>query len=145
MMSAIRQRYQDFWTRSVAPSRSSLPTAPMMERQPEILLATRFGEIVEVIIPPPKTAVASPQSVLVPSVRDRHIAEIQTKGRMAWQKSAGYNKRSRAETQMGRWKAVIGPKVKARHFDNQKTEAKIGVRVLNRMTELGRPKFERVA
>ncbi|WP_457811112.1 IS5 family transposase [Sinorhizobium meliloti] len=44
------------------------------------LLATRFGEIVEVIIPPPKTAVASPQSVLVPSVRDRHIAEIQTKG-----------------------------------------------------------------
>ncbi|AXA43599.1 MULTISPECIES: IS5 family transposase [Rhizobium] len=109
------------------------------------LLATRFGEIVEVIIPPPKTAVASPQSVLVPSVRDRHIAEIQTKGRMAWQKSAGYNKRSRSETQMGRWKAVIGPKLKARHFDNQKTEAKIGVRVLNRMTELGRPKFERVA
>ncbi|WP_457662967.1 transposase [Sinorhizobium medicae] len=109
------------------------------------LSATRFGEIVEVIIPPPKTAVASPQSVLVPSVRDRHIAEIQTKGRMAWQKSTGYNKRSRAETQMGRWKAVIGPKLKARHFDNQKTEAKIGVRVLNRVTELGRPKFERVA
>ncbi|WP_245277273.1 hypothetical protein [Rhizobium leguminosarum] len=116
-----------------------------MERQPEILLATRFGEIVEVIIPPPKTAVASPQSVLVPSVRDRHIAEIQTKGRMAWQKSAGYNKRSRAETQMGRWKAVIGPNSRPDIFDNQKTEAKIGVRVLNRMTELGRPKFERVA
>ncbi|SEP22456.1 Transposase DDE domain-containing protein [Rhizobium tibeticum] len=35
------------------------------------LLATRFGEIVKVIIPPAKTAVASPQSVLVPSVRDR--------------------------------------------------------------------------
>ncbi|WP_369598506.1 IS5 family transposase [Sinorhizobium meliloti] len=68
------------------------------------LLATRSGEIVEVIIPPPKTAVASPQSVLVPPVRDRHIAEIQIKGRMAWQKSTGYNKRSRAETQMGRWK-----------------------------------------
>ncbi|WP_327437160.1 transposase [Sinorhizobium meliloti] len=94
------------------------------------LLATRFGEIVEVIIPPPKTAVARPQSVLVPPVRDRHIAEIQTKGRIAWQKSTGYNKRSRAETQIGRWKAVIGPKLKSRHFDNQKAEAKIGVRVL---------------
>jgi hypothetical protein len=46
---------------------------------------------------------------------------------------------------MGRWKAVMGPKLKARQFDNQKTEAKIGVRVLNRMTELGRPQFERVA
>ncbi|MER8575634.1 hypothetical protein [Mesorhizobium sp. M1409] len=57
----------------------------------------------------------------------------------------GYNKRSRVETQTGRWKTVIGPKLKARNFDNQKTEAKIGVRVLNRMTELGRPKFERVA
>ena len=109
------------------------------------LLAARFGEIVEAIIPPPKTAVPSPQSVLAPSGRDRHIAEIQTKGRMAWQKSTGYNKRSRVETQMGRWKAVIGPKLKARHFDNQETEAKISVSVLNRMTELGRPECKRVA
>jgi hypothetical protein len=46
---------------------------------------------------------------------------------------------------MGRWEAVIGPRLKARAFENQKTEAKIGVRVLNRMTELGRPHFERTA
>lgn len=46
---------------------------------------------------------------------------------------------------MGRWKAVIGPKLTARAFENQITEAKIGVAVLNRMTELGRPKFERTA
>jgi len=108
-------------------------------------LATRLGEIVEVIIPPPKTAVQGPQSAEDPSIRDRHIAEIETKGRMAWQKSTGYNKRSRVETQMGRWKAVIGPKLKARHFGNQKTDAKIGVHVLNRMTELGRPQLKRVA
>jgi len=49
------------------------------------------------------------------------------------------------ETLMSRWKAVIGPKLKARSFTNQKTEAKIGVRILNRMTELGRPNFERTA
>ena len=46
---------------------------------------------------------------------------------------------------MSRWKAVVGPKLKARRFENQKTEAKIGVRILNRMTELGRPNFERTA
>lgn len=109
------------------------------------LLETRLGEIVEVIIPPPKTAVRSPQSSVNPTVRDCHIAEIETRGRMAWQKSTGYNQRSRVETQMGRWKTVIGPKLKARNFDNQTTEAKIGVRVLNRMTELGRPEFTRVA
>jgi hypothetical protein len=46
---------------------------------------------------------------------------------------------------MGRWKTVIGPKLKARTFENQKTEAKIGVWLLNRMTGLGRPSFERTA
>jgi hypothetical protein len=46
---------------------------------------------------------------------------------------------------MGRWKAVIGPKLKARSFENQKTEAKIGVQILNRMTDLGRPNFQRTA
>ncbi|MEO9780428.1 MAG: hypothetical protein ABJH07_00400 [Sedimentitalea sp.] len=46
---------------------------------------------------------------------------------------------------MGRWKTVIGPTLKARSLENQKTEAGIGVRVLNRMAELGRPSFERTA
>jgi hypothetical protein len=46
---------------------------------------------------------------------------------------------------MGRWKGIIGPKLKARAFENQKTEAKIGLRVLNWMTEFGRPHFERTA
>ena len=85
------------------------------------LLVTRLGEIVEAIIPPPKTAVQSPQSTEDPSIRDRHIVEIETKGRMAWHKSTGYTKRSRVGTQMGRWKAIIGPKLKARNFGNQRT------------------------
>lgn len=78
-------------------------------------------------------------------MRDRHIAEIAARGRMGLQRASGYNQRSRAETLMSRWKAVIGPKLKARSFTNQKKEAKIGVRILNRMTELGHPSFERTA
>jgi hypothetical protein len=108
-------------------------------------LTDRFGPLIEVTIPPPKNAVLSPDVSRNPSIRDQHIAEIEAHGRMAWQKSSGYNQRSRIETQIGRWKAVIGPKLKARSFENQKTEAKIGVRILNRMTELGRPNFERTA
>jgi len=46
---------------------------------------------------------------------------------------------------MGRWKTVVGPKLKALNFDNQTTETKIGARVLNGMTDLGRPEFKRVA
>ncbi len=99
----------------------------------------------EVNIPPPKNAVFSPDTSQHPTSRDRHIAEIESKGRIAWQKSSGYNQRSLGETLMGRWKTVIWSRLNARTFNNQKTEAKIGVRVLNRMTELGRPNFQRTA
>jgi hypothetical protein len=106
-------------------------------------LTERFGAAIKVTIPPPKNAILSPDAAQNPSICDHHIAEIEAHGRMAWQKSSSYNQRSRIETQIGRWKAVIGPKLKARNFENQKTEAKIGVRILNRMTELCRPNFER--
>lgn len=109
------------------------------------LLVERFGTIIEIATPPPKNATFSLNAAQHPTARDRVIAQIKAHGRMAWQKTCGYNQRSRGETQMGRWKAVIGPKLKARTFENQKTEAKIGVRVLNRMTGLGRPSFERAA
>ncbi len=106
----------------------------------------RFGSTIEVTIPPPGNAVPSPNAAQHPTVRDHHIADIRTYGRMAWQKSSGYNQRSRGDcSPMGRWKTVIGPKLKARAFENQKTGAGIGVRVLNRMTGPGRPDFERTA
>lgn len=109
------------------------------------LITARFGGEVEIIVPPPKNAVPSADAAHNPTARDGHIAYIAAHGRIAWQKSSGYNQRSRGETQMGRWKTVIGPKLKARKFENQKTEARIGVRVLNRMTGLGSPCFERTA
>lgn len=108
------------------------------------LLRARFGGMVEVIIPPPKNATPSLQSMSDPTPRDQHIAQIQNHGRLAWQVSSGYNQRSRVETQMGRWKAVIGSKLKARTFENQQTEVRISVTILNQMTELGRPEFEAV-
>jgi len=109
------------------------------------LLAKRFGAALEVTIPPPRNATFSSNMAQDPTLRDYHIAHIMASGRIAWQKISGYNQRSRVETQMGRWKAVIGPKLKARSFANQKIEACIGVRILNRMTGLGRPSFERTA
>jgi hypothetical protein len=106
------------------------------------LLTDRFGTDVEIIIPPPKTAVLSPDAAVNPTLRDQRIAAIATGGRMAWQVISGYNQRSRGETHMSRWKTVIGPKLQARSFPNQKTEAKIGTQILNKMNELGRAKFE---
>lgn len=108
------------------------------------LLKARFGDTVEVIIPPPKNARPHPLSALDPTFQDQHIAAIHVCGRLAWQVSSGYNQRSRVETQMGRWKGVIGPKLKARRFESQRTEVKIAVNGLNKMTDLGRPELEAV-
>jgi len=109
------------------------------------LLVERFSAMLEIAIPPPKNASLSANFAKHPTVRDRHIAEIVAHGRMAWQTASGYTQRSRIETQMGRWKAIIGPKLKARTLESQKTEAKIGVQVLNRLNGFGRPSFKRTA
>ena len=109
------------------------------------MLRRRYGETLDVVIPPPKNAVIRPQSARDPTVRDRHIAQIRSNGRMAWQVATGYNQRSRIETQIGRWKSVIGPKLKSRSFSRQITEIQVGQKVLNTMTALGRPVFERIA
>jgi hypothetical protein len=41
---------------------------------------------------------------------------------------------------MGRYKALVGPRMRARGFAAQQTDAAIGVAVLNRMLAAGRPK-----
>lgn len=109
------------------------------------LVEMRFGDQIEIIIPPPKNAVPSADAAQSRTSRDRHIDMIATQGRMGWQKSSGYNQRSRVEAQMGRWKTVIGPRLKARTLANQRTEVAIDVSILNRMARLGRAGFERVA
>ena len=58
---------------------------------------------------------------------------------MAWQAMTGYGQRSLAETTMGRYKALIGPRPRARGFAAQQTEAAMGVAVPNRMMAAGRP------
>jgi hypothetical protein len=58
---------------------------------------------------------------------------IAEQGRLAWQTSTGYGQRSIVETTMGRYKTLIGPRLRARGFAAQQTEAAIGAAVLNRM------------
>nr|WP_074882328.1 IS5 family transposase [Pseudovibrio axinellae] len=107
-------------------------------------LADRF-EGIEVIIPPPKTAILGPQAATAPTARDRDILALQKNGKMSWQKQTGYGRRSRSETLMGRFKQVIGTTLRSRKLNNQRTEAKLGVAVLNTMTALGRATFEKVS
>ena len=77
---------------------------------------------------------------LVPgAVRGEKLQQNREKGRLAWQKATDYGQRSLVETTMGRYKALIGPRLRARGFAAQQTEAAIGVAVLNRMLAAGHP------
>ena len=89
-----------------------------------------------VVIPPRATAVPSQTTT---TQRDRHLAAIAEHGRIAWQRSSGYSRRSLVETAMYRYKTIIGRRLQARSLRTQRTEAKIACNVLNRMTWLGMP------
>jgi hypothetical protein len=98
-----------------------------------------------VIVPPRRDAVLSETAETAPTQRDRHIQAIDERGRMAWQRDSGYNVRARVESQIGRWKRVIGDGLRFHTDEAQVTEVAIAVEVLNRMLDLGRSNSVRVA
>jgi hypothetical protein len=98
-----------------------------------------------VIVPPRTTAVPSGAAGTAPTQRDRHLQCITEKGRMAWQQASGYNKPAKAEAAIGRWKQVIGDGLRSRLDERRATEVDIAVHALNRMLELGRPSYVRIA
>jgi Carbohydrate phosphorylase len=49
-----------------------------------------------------------------PTQRDRQLAMISEHGRLGWQVATDYGKRSLVETAMGRYKTLIGPRLRAR-------------------------------
>ncbi len=99
----------------------------------------------DVVIPPRISAAPSTKDMEVQSQRDRHIRLIAEKGRMAWQKATGYGRRSLAETAVGRYKAIIGPKLRARLLPAQQGEVAMAAEVLNRMIRAAKPMSVRVA
>ena len=110
-------------------------SASVAERHPEA----------EVIVPPRATAVPSHTAESAPTPRDRHLQHIAERGRMGWQRASGYTKRAKAEAAIGRWKQVIGDRLRAHTDERRATEVDVAVHVLNRMLELGRPTYVRMA
>src|SRR3982751_224573 len=109
--------------------------ASVAERHPEAAI----------IVPPRATAVPSATAKTAPTQRDRHLQLIAEKGRMAWQRASGYTKRARAEATIGRYKRVIGDGLRSHTDERRATEMDVAVQVLNRMLELGRPTYVRIA
>jgi hypothetical protein len=95
------------------------------------ILGRQLSPVPTIIVPPRSGAVTSAGADPVLSQRDRHITLIQEQGRSAWRKPTGYRKRSLVETTIGRYKALIGPRLRARAFLNQQGEVALAVEVLN--------------
>jgi hypothetical protein len=64
---------------------------------------------------------------------------------LGWQKASGYNWRALVEADVSRWKRIIGDGLRSQTDGRQESEVAIVANVLNRMLELGRPKYFRIA
>jgi hypothetical protein len=123
--------------RSTKPASSDAVYQAVASRQPD--------KPPDVIIPPRSSAAPGAPTGNAPSQRDRHIRAIAEKGRMAWQKATGYGRRSLIETAIGRYKSIIGSRLRARTFAAQQGEVAIAVEALNRMIRIAKPISVRVA
>ena len=56
------------------------------------------------------------------------------------EKESGYHRQGRVENAFFRYKTIIGDRLQARDQDAQFVEARLACNILNRMTDLGRPK-----
>ena len=118
---------------------SSVTADGAYDGMPTYEVVAAHGEDIRVIIPPHVTAVLSDKPGHNPSQRDQHILSIAAHGRLGWQKETDYGQRALVETAMGRYKTIIGPRLRARSFSGQQAEAAVGVAILNRMLDAGRP------
>jgi hypothetical protein len=98
----------------------------------------------QVVVPPIRTAKVSrhgPRS----SVRDRTITDVEALGRPRWKKISGYHRQARVENAFCRYKCIIGDGLRAPSGGGRAVEASLGCRVLNRMSELGRPESSAIS
>ena len=92
-----------------------------------------------VTVPPPKNAVPSPKFKQNPTQRDEHVNFINMNSRSSWKSKFQYYRRLLIENTMGRFKGIIGAKLRSRDFAAQEVEIKIGCKILNTMVKLGTP------
>jgi hypothetical protein len=113
--------------------------------EPTYKQIAQHGAQIDVIIAPRISAQPSAQFEAAPTTRENHLLMIQSLGRLEWQQAYGYGKRALVETTMVRFKAIIGPKLRARDPRGHQAEANVAVAVLNRMLSAGRPNSVRTS
>ena len=93
-----------------------------------------------VVVPPLKNAVPSRAKTRAAKARNRTVNRIKKVGRRQWKKEARYHRQARAENTFFRYKQILGSRLRARDPGNQRIEARLACKILNRMLELAAPK-----
>ncbi len=109
--------------------------------------STATTSYTEVAARHPKAAVVVPSDTAetAPTQRNAHLRCIAERGRMVWQRMSGYNWRALVESDISRWKRVIGDGLRFQTDERHATEVAIAADVLNRMLDLGRAGYVRIA
>lgn len=94
-----------------------------------------------VTTPPRKNAALSRTAETSPTQRDEHLATIVRDDMYAWKRTSGYYAQSDAENTFARYKRIFCGGLRAKRDESQERETRIACGLLNRMRELGRPKF----
>jgi hypothetical protein len=91
------------------------------------------------VVPPQHNAVISNGEQDYLQIRDEAIEVIRQTSRAEWKQRNDYHQRSKAETAMFRYKTIIGNTLSSRNIQNQKTEVRIGCKILNITLQTTKP------
>ncbi len=107
-----------------------------------------LGEVgtadIKIVIPPRRGAVPSDGAEGTWAQRNATLDTIREVGRQGWQRESRYRQQGAVENLFFRYKRTLGNSLRARGYESQKREARIGCNVLNRMTELGKPESQAI-
>lgn len=101
----------------------------LAERGAEAIIPVRLGAVIR------KEPEATARNAVVKSMNSLWDEET---GDARWKKEVGYHDRSRVESEMFRYKQVIGDSVTFRDSASQMVEVLLGCKILNRFLGLGR-------
>ena len=99
----------------------------------------------DVIVPPRASVVPSGTAEGDPTRRGRHLRAIAERGRVSRQRVSGYNCCALVEAEIARRKRIIGDELCSQGNGRQAAEVAIAANALNRILDLGRAEYVRIA
>ena len=118
--------------------------SPVTERTQNSIYETFAERGARVVVPPLKNAVPSRSRTRAANARNRTVNRIKKVGRKQWKKETRYHRQARAENTFFRYKQILGSRLRSPDAGNQRIEARLACKILNRMIELGAPKSEAI-